>query len=71
MEPKPIIFLLPSDVGRQLEPPLTPAGVRRLVAVGHLNPDAKTLGGTHLFSQAAVEALQRKREARAGGKHRV
>jgi hypothetical protein len=63
------IFLLPSDAGRELD--LTPAGVRRLVTAGHLQPDAKTLKGANLFSPEAVEALRRQREARAGAKHRV
>jgi hypothetical protein len=66
MEPE--ILLLPSDAGRELN--LTPAGVRRLVAVGQLEPKAKTRKGANLFTPESVETLRQQREARSGAKAR-
>ena len=45
--------------------------VRLLAKAGHIVPAAKTPNGTQLFTLESVEALQRQREARAGGKGRI
>jgi DNA-binding transcriptional MerR regulator len=53
-----------AEVGRSLDPPLTPAAVRAAANAGRLPVATKTESGVRLFDRADVERFQQERAAR-------
>lgn len=61
-------FLTVADVGRLVDPPITPGAVRGHVARGNLRVSALTPKGVRLFSREAVEEFLADRAAAAAAK---